>query len=459
MKVQEEQCLKSKTYRVWTSRNFNPVLGVALINKLDENKILDQHVLDSSSKIRSEFEASTFNGELVDPDKLEDIGAGAKLSCASPNNVESNDVETPTNLQESALEQRGVISHSKPFSLPMGSDAALSESFPSDVLTPSSAGSYEKYTNLSFTADGTKRAIRILERLKVRVIFSISIPISEETLVYCLKIFIIFLNKCFSFLFVQDERFILRPELNRWLNSFETKTMDRKTLDRILTKLQEQGQCKCITVHSPVISEYSRTKDCVVVVHPSISLSPELYDEIRDKVRSFNKYIRSKSASNQKSDELIPVMDDIQKTQSQVPGRQPDNSEAMRANGYILAKMIRAKLLHSFLWDYLHRSENHSDALSYNGLSDNPHSSSKLFSLDAAIKAIPVELFLQVVGSTKKYEEMIEKCKMGLCLSDLPLNEYKSLMDTLATGRMSLVIDILRRLKVFLLIFKLNLRF
>jgi general transcription factor 3C polypeptide 1 len=62
MKAQEEQCLKSKTYRVWTSRNFNPVLRVALINKLDENKILDQHVLDSSSKITSEFEASTFNG-------------------------------------------------------------------------------------------------------------------------------------------------------------------------------------------------------------------------------------------------------------------------------------------------------------------------------------------------------------------------------------------------------------
>ncbi|MCI03008.1 putative B-block-binding subunit of tfiiic protein, partial [Trifolium medium] len=268
-------------------------------------------------------------------------------------------------------------------------------------------------TNLSFTADGTKRAIRILERLK-------------------------------------EERFILRPELNRWLNSFEkgkSRKVDRKTLDRILTKLQEQGQCKCITVHSPVISEYSRTKDCVVVVHPSISLSPELYDEIRDKVRSFNKYIRRNSTSKQKNDELIPVMEDIQKTQSQIPGRQPDNSEAMRANGYILAKMIRAKLLHSFLWDYLHRSENHSDALSSNGLTDNPHSSSKLFSLDAAIKAIPVELFLQVAGSTKKYEEMIEKCKMGLCLSDLPPNEYKSLMDTLATGRMSLVIDILRRLK------------
>lgn len=417
MKVQEEQCLKAKTIRVWTSRNFNPELEVPFIHKLDENKNLDQHVPDSSSKIRTESEASTFKGGLAGPDKLEDTGAGTKLLCAFRKNIESNSVETPANLQESALDQRGTSSHSKPDSSPMGANIALSEASPSDVLAQFSAGSYPR--NTSLTADSTKRAIRILERLK-------------------------------------DERFVLRPELNRWLNTFEkgkSKKVDRKTIDRILTKLQEQGQCKCIKVHSPVIAEYSRTTDCVVVVHPSISLSPELFDEIRDKVRSFNNYIRSKSIRPQKNDELIPVMEDIQNTKSPiVPSRQADKAEAMRANGYILAKMIRAKLLHCFLWDYLHRSEDRSDDISSNWLADNPHSSSKRFSLDAAIKAIPVELFLQVVGSTKKYEEMIDKCKMGLCLSDLPPNEYKCLMDTLATGRLSLVIDILRRLKLIRMI-------
>jgi general transcription factor 3C polypeptide 1 len=170
MKVQEEQCLKSKTYRVWTSRNFNPELEVALTHKLEENKILDQPVCDSSSKIRTEFEASTFKGELVDPDKLKDIGAGVKLSCASPNNVESTYVETPTNLQESVPDQRGTIPHNKPVSLPMEGNIALSEAFPSDALTPISAGSYQRYSSLSLTADGTKKAIRILERLKVSVI-------------------------------------------------------------------------------------------------------------------------------------------------------------------------------------------------------------------------------------------------------------------------------------------------
>ncbi|RZC87719.1 hypothetical protein C5167_028173 [Papaver somniferum] len=65
---------------------------------------------------------------------------------------------------------------------------------------------------------------------------------------------------------------------------------------------------------------------------------------------------------------------------------------------------------------------------------------------------MPLELFLQVVGSTLKFEDMIESCKRGLCLSDLPVQDYKSLMDTRATGRLSWIIDVLRRLKLIRLV-------
>ncbi|CAJ1936516.1 unnamed protein product [Sphenostylis stenocarpa] len=393
MKVQEEQCLKSKAIRVWTSKNFNPGPEVELICKFDENKILN-HV-SNNSKIISEFGASTTSGEV-----------GAELLSVSPRNTESNFVEMSTDLQD--LERPSVEA-----------DNARSGAFPSDVWKPFSIGSYQRHASLSLSVENTRRANRILEKLK-------------------------------------DERFILKSELNRWLNSLEkdkSTKVDRKTIDRILTKLQEKEKVKCITVHSPVISEYSRTKDCVVIVHPSMSLSPELFDEIQDRVRSFNNYIRSKSISHQKNDELIPVMEGIQKNQTViVPDGQASKAEAMRVNGFVLAKMIRAKLLHSFIWDCLHRSTSHIDALSSKicvyELTDTSHSSRKLFSLESTIKEIPVELFLQVVGSTKKHEEMIEKCKMGLRLLDLPPEEYISLMDAQATGSLSLVIDILRRLKL-----------
>lgn len=161
MRAQEELCDKAKTIRVWTSRNFNPELEVSLIHKLDENKVLDLHVPDSSSKIITESESSTFKGELVGPDQLEDIGAGSKLLRASTNNV-----ETPTNLQDSALDQRGTISHSKPVSLPRGANGVLSEAS-YDVSTQFTPGAYPRYSSLSITSDSTKRAIRILEKLKV----------------------------------------------------------------------------------------------------------------------------------------------------------------------------------------------------------------------------------------------------------------------------------------------------
>ncbi|MED6172277.1 hypothetical protein PIB30_048639 [Stylosanthes scabra] len=408
MKVQHVQDSKSKTIRVWTPKYFNFEPEAGLFHKLEENKILD-HVPVSASKSLSEFDTSTSHGRLPDPADFKDIEEGTGVSCESPRNVEAE--ETPTNLQEVALDSLGTVSNTKDVvSLSMDADGAPSAS--QYAVSKLFFNGLKKNTRYSFTVDSNRRANRILERLK-------------------------------------NERFILRSEMSRWLTSLEKdkSKVDRKTIDRILNKLQEHGLCKCITVHSPVVTEYSKTKDCIVVVHPSISLTPELFDAIQDRVRSFDMELRSKSMSHKKDDESIPVMEDIQRAKSNVaPDLGVSKADVMRANGFVLAKMIRAKLLHNFLWDYLHESASHSDPLSY--LNNNPHSSSKLFSLETAIRAIPVELFLQVVGSTQKFEEMIEKCKKGVRLSDLSTAEYNCLMDTNATGRLSKVIDILRRLKV-----------
>jgi general transcription factor 3C polypeptide 1 len=255
---------------------------------------------------------------------------------------------------------------------------------------------------------------------------------------------------------VQDEKFILRGELYKWLVSLEKDkctTTDRKTIDRILNKLQQQGHCKCIHINAPVVTNFGRSRITQVVLHPSIEgLSPELLGEIHDRHRSFEMQSRGQGSSRGKNEGLVPVLKGVQRTENHVGSDvQAVRSEAMRANGFILAKMVRAKLLHCFLWDYLSSSAGSSDASSSEKHVyelNNPQSSCKLFSLEAAIKAIPVELFLQVVGSIQKFDDMIEKCKRRLLLSDLPIQEYKHLMDTHATGRLSLVIDILLRLKV-----------
>lgn len=248
----------------------------------------------------------------------------------------------------------------------------------------------------------------------------------------------------------------MRGELYRWLVSFEKEkctTMDRKTIDRMVNKLQKQGQCKCAYLEVPTVTNCRRTRSIQVVLHPSIqNLSPELISEIHDRMRSFEMLTRGHGSSNQKNKQSVPVLDSVERIQSRLYSDvTATKSEAMRANGFVLAKMVRAKLLHCFLWDYLHSAPgcDHEFVSTSTSDANSPHSSCRLFSLEEAIKAIPLELFLQVAGSTQKFDDMINKCKRGFCLTDLPHEEYKVLMDTQATGRLSVIIDILRRLKVY----------
>lgn len=93
-------------------------------------------------------------------------------------------------------------------------------------------------------------------------------------------------------------------------------------------------------------------------------------------------------------------------------------------------------------WDDSLLSNNHSSDLK------NPHSCCKSFELEVATRSMPLELFLKVVGSDQKLEDINKEWSSGLLLRDLPMEKYKGLMDIGATGRLSWLIDILRRLKV-----------
>ncbi|KAK4781152.1 hypothetical protein SAY87_017258 [Trapa incisa] len=284
----------------------------------------------------------------------------------------------------------------------------------------SKVGSAQRYPCLSLTADATQRQQRILERM-------------------------------------QEDKFILRAELYRWLVSLEKDkctTMDRKTIDRIVNKLQKEGHCKCVEINVPSFTNCSRSRRTQVILHPSVdNLSPPLLNDIHDRLRSFEMQSRGHGSSKLKNSKSVPVLEGVQRIQnSRVSDATTANSkhEIMRANGFVLAKMIRAKLLHCFLWDHLHSfPDNDFDSLTS---ASNPLCSYCQFPMEEAIKSIPVELFLQVVGSTQKFDDMMQKCKSGLRLVDLPVEQYRILMDSLATSRLSLVIDILRRLKLIRLV-------
>lgn len=250
---------------------------------------------------------------------------------------------------------------------------------------------------------------------------------------------------------------MIKTDLHRQLESLEKdkKTaMDRKTLDRSLNKLQREGCCKLIHVGVPVVTNCSRSRTMDVVLHPSLDdISPDLLSQICERVRSSDTQIRNHQGSSKlKKSQEVPILNGIQRIlPSSKLEEQSERVEAMRSNGYVSARMVRTKLLHVFLWGYLTKSPGWNDALpsGVHGYDQkNPHSTCKLIELETAIRAMPIELFLQVVGSTYKFEDIAENCRMGMCLSDLSVQEYKHLMGTQATGRLSNLVQTLRGLKV-----------
>lgn len=263
----------------------------------------------------------------------------------------------------------------------------------------------------------------------------------------------------------QEEKLLIKADLHRRLESLEKEKgtlMDRRTLERTLNKLQQEGHCRCMSVGIPSVTNCSRTRTTVVVLHPSVDMSAELSGQIHDKIRAFEIQSRQHQLCPPKSNERsAAILDNVHRGPNIVRFGQSERADAMRANGFVMAKMVRVKLLHSFLWGWISSSPGwDEDLLSSKHDCDmkNPHSTCKLFKLDLVIMAMPLELFLQVVGSANKIEGLLEKCGSGLLLSGLPVPEYKCLMDTGATGRLSGLIDILQRLKVLysLTILKVN---
>ncbi|XP_010033740.2 uncharacterized protein LOC104422989 [Eucalyptus grandis] len=424
--LEAQNSKKGFVYRAWTPKNFDKVSADAFaleVNNVDGGS--GNSKLDLVDKV-APYLPENFTSASEDPFvKLNSTETLSELPHGNKEGIEADDVLAlvvePNQLVHQP-EVSGLDSEVDLVVLPNEKSIVPSEPSPPSSSRSRKSELHQRYPCLSLTADGARREQRILEK-------------------------------------VQREKFVLRGELYRWLVNFEKDkctTMDRKTIDRIVNKLQKQGKCKCAHLEVPAVTNCRRIRSIQVVLHPSIeNLSPQLISEIHDRMRSFEMLSRGHGSSNQKNKQSVPVLDSVERIQSCIYSDvAATKSEAMRANGFVLAKMVRAKLLHCFLWDYSHSASGRDHDFVPTSTSDanNPHSSCRLFSLDEAIKAIPLELFLQIAGSAQKFDDMINKCKRGFCLADLPDEEYRVLMDTQATGRLSVIIDILRRLKLIRLV-------
>ncbi|KAK6779378.1 hypothetical protein RDI58_021562 [Solanum bulbocastanum] len=428
--MEPELMNKAKVYRLWTPGNHNPGASPITLNKpiVDPSEIsgcppLGTHreFPENSALARQDVDASVPEGNGVA--NSQNVSTGTSPEVSDGLVLDEKNGSVPVCLSSSLDLTIKVSSTTSDAELQIVS-AAASYVAPEDALalavpTPPRRRSYPRYPCLTLEATSAKREQWILK-------------------------------------FLQEEKFLVKSELYRRLQDLEkekTTETDRKTLDRCLNKLLQGGHCKLIVVYVPVLTNCNHSRKIQVVLHPSVSsVSAE---QIHERFRSFETYIRTQASSQLKKGEPFPQLNDLTRIHQSTKLNQAERAEAMRTNGFVLAKMVRTKIFHIYLWEYVNSLPGCEDILS--SFKDgqylkNPHSTSKLIDLNAAIKAMPLELFLQVVGSTQKFEDTIEKCKNGFRLSDLPLLEYKHLMDIRATGRLSSLIDILRRLKLIRLV-------
>ncbi|KAL9671326.1 hypothetical protein QQ045_008894 [Rhodiola kirilowii] len=416
MPCREEGHKKGMTYRVWTSRNLNTDSLNALSSKLDDS------APGINANMRSPDSASQYDMAIPISESWSPTSNALLPIVADREHVVEYDGPSNSSTEvgylnrknpgenESMTSGKGDVDQQKKIIV---SDFVPSENFLQHTLNTSKVQPHHKDTALT-----AKREQRICERL-------------------------------------QEDKFIIKHELHKWLEGLEKEkhsSMDRRTLDRLLQKLQDQGLCKCWKVSVPFSSNCRRqgTKD--VVSHPSVQRTPEIAAQILEKIRLHERECR-RGAVKLKDDLAVPVLDGVHTVPKRIiTDEKIGKSEIMQANGFILSKMIRAKLLHIFLWKHLSEALEWNDILPWRkpGHELNyPRRTCKLFVMDDAIKAMPVELFYQVAGSTYKIEETTRSC---MCLKDLPVQEYKNLSDSLTMKRLSGVFDILRRLTLIQLV-------
>ncbi|XP_024973225.1 uncharacterized protein LOC112511735 isoform X3 [Cynara cardunculus var. scolymus] len=418
MHLESERLNRGQVNRAWTSRNLKIEVSNTLRGKLEDtvDKKYSNHAKVGQlqlahTNLDSDHLTSKVDGKGEKFDPVKSLAIGRSDTPLDSRSLYIRQCDGNGISSDAELQMANVKPAEKVVSLETSSSAKPA---------PQSRRLYIGYPRLGLNSSNLQREQRIIEIL-------------------------------------QEKKVLIKSELPRLLESLENlekkhTMMDKKTLDRSLNKLQNEGKCKCISVSVPSVTNCLRTCTIVVVLHPSVYNAEDLLDRAQERLRSFQRQIRTQVFSRHRSGISVPVLNDVERI-----GMTKDQSairEANRNNGFILGKMVRAKLLHVFLWGYITRLPGWDNAISgrHGYEPKNPRSACKLFELDAAYKAMPLELFLQVVGFSPKSECIIENCRNDLCLSELPIQKYRCLMDTRATAHLSALIDILKRLKLIRLI-------
>lgn len=203
----------------------------------------------------------------------------------------------------------------------------------------------------------------------------------------------------------QEEKFIPRVELHRWIEESEKDRkdtmMDRKTLTRLLQKLQREGRVKCIALSMPGLTNCGRSRQSEVVLLPEVHVGLDLLAKVHDRIRQFDMNNRGYGSSKAKADaSTVPVLMSVKQIHKggkrkflPAPETEAEKARTLSENGFVPAKMVRVRMLHAFLWSYVNDISEYAD----DELVMKPDDRScRVFSLALAVKVLIYILLFKI---------------------------------------------------------------
>lgn len=159
---------------------------------------------------------------------------------------------------------------------------------------------------------------------------------------------------------VQKDKYILRKTIGRWLATEmgRDKPLDSKLLNRTLTDLQTEGQIKGLIVTVPFAGDGSKSRPIEVVVRSDFVPDHTFADFIGKRARADERLSRQDGirAQQQRAKAVtIPVMANVSRLTTEMKRRQVaenglDTLNALKYNGYLYSKVLRARALHLYIW-------------------------------------------------------------------------------------------------------------
>jgi len=253
------------------------------------------------------------------------------------------------------------------------------------------------------------------------------------------------LSKEFGLL--EEER---NPELSRF-------TMDKRTILRTATKLEQAGKLTIVKLNIPRMTGTPMTK--TLFLHPSLNKeSPEVLkfiENIKDRVY-FIGTAPAKPMAN-------PIAHGITVERFSTTGIKIDPSQKesqimglaiAQQYGWINAKMIRAKLLHQFIWTYIHTSPSTTMPFVSGESFIDYNKNGGIFPTKILFRQIPFSLYLKIIGLTTIRPEIDNFIKIpnvkNMTIENLP--EYIRTIIFSSSGRfrrsLKQLIDILLQLQI-----------